>query len=187
MNITSQNLSLNAGILLFLAPFYTDATKIARVSLASLLNEAQQVALVTVTLGTVSENITTCGIQYRASVQNFIKNTKNNESITFISRFIKHSEIQVGQQYIVFLNTLSENSGCADNTLEIAHAGYGAMRVDSPYAIDLNYAVRIPLSFVKLPNAMNPIKGTSSNLQVYESGWVDKQKFIQILTTPTRQ
>jgi len=186
MKTIPRFLSLSTGLFLLLVTLYADATKIARVSLTSLLNEAQKVALVTITQGSISKNQEKCGVQYKATVQSPIKNTKSNENITFISRFEKRSEIQVGQQYIVFLNELSKNARCTDNTLEVAHAGYGAMRVDAPYEIDFDSAVRIALTFVKPPNAMNPIKGTSSNLQTYEAGWVDKKLFLQVLTTPSK-
>lgn len=170
--------------LLFLSvPSISFATKIASVDLDTLLTEAQIVALVTITEGELNENAQRCGARFTGVVSNALKNVEKETKLSFLSRFVSHSQLEMGAQYIVFLNSLSHANvtGCKNAVLEVAQAGYGALRVAGPYQIDLEDAVRVPLSFIKLPPSLRPVPGASSNLEVYESGWVDKQSFINYI------
>ncbi len=109
------------------------ATKIARVSIDALANEADRIALITLTAGELAKADNDCGVLYRGVVVDPVKNLQTGQTIAFFSRFDDQSGLKIGQQFIVFLNKLDVRSPCRGADLELAHAGFSAFWVGTPY------------------------------------------------------
>lgn len=157
------------------------ATKIARVSIDDLLREADKVALVTVTRGERTTDPDACGVLYHAQVETALKNTQAKETIAFYNRFDAQSGLRIAQQFILFLNKLEDKAPCQAAALELAHAGYGALWVGSPYRVDIDEAVKIPKSFVQPPQQLPAKPGQSSNTEISETLWLNKADVLRYL------
>ncbi len=159
------------------------ATKIARVSIDALANEADRIALITLTAGELAKADNDCGVLYRGVVVDPVKNLQTGQTIAFFSRFDDQSGLRIGQQFIVFLNKLDVRSPCRGADLELAHAGFSAFWVGAPYRIDpgAERVAKIPQSFVAVPERFRGQPGHSSDLEISETIWVDGDDLLAYL------
>jgi len=165
-------------VLLFLSCSNVSATKIARVTINELYNDAEIVAFVNVVSAITSNS--DCGIVYEVEVIEPFKNTEINSRMKIYNIYNNPAGIRTGQKFIIFANK-SNNRNCSETNLEVGHAGYAALWVGSPYLIDYDIAVKIPKSFIVPPLTLKTQNGRTSNEEISEIVWADKNKFIAYL------
>lgn len=174
--------SLTIAIFIVLTANVVGATKLARISVSEMYSQATRVALVQITSAKMSDTGSGCGIFYRASVLEPLKNTVAGKELALHSRYDAPGGLRTGQRFLVFLNERAEGSPCKTCSLEVAHAGYGALWVGSPYRVNLDLAVQVPASYVALPPTLHTRGGQSSDRGTSETTWVDKAKLFNFLS-----
>ena len=187
-----EKLSIKALYLLTLAVLLTaisiaaHATKLARISLAELYNEASIVTKVKVVSSEISDY--QYALAHTPHEQPFIKYTaeiiekhkgSTNTHITFLSR----TKLYANTKYFLFLNTESKYPFPT-----VAFAGHGAFElgyITSPQGFIEH--TRIPVTYINASSLSERIKGQSKITEHAEFIWVTEQSltaYLETLKTP---
>jgi hypothetical protein len=149
------------------------AEKVARVSMRTLQNEANLIAIVKVESASLLEG--KCGVKYSVLVVDPVKNTTRGARIFVSDRYLRSAGLRVGKTFVLFEN---EDRACGP---VVSHAGYGAFAIEAPLLIDYDAAVRIPSTYVESPAGLSTRDGQRRDEESTEVQWVDLKAFLQWL------
>ena len=153
------------------------AIKLARTSIESLYEEANQVATVKVISARATDNL--CGITYAVKVLEPVKGVKRGDILNISDRYLPSTGLRTGQHFLIFTNQTYNQ--CLSTPENISHAGYGAFWIGSPPLIDFDIAIKVPKSFIQLPKTMKIESGIRGDEDTSEIDWVQKSELINYL------
>ncbi|WP_078119898.1 hypothetical protein [Thiosocius teredinicola] len=163
-------------------------------SIDAMSQRADKIGVINIMQATVLLPPSECGVLYRGTVVEAIKNVEVGESVTFFNLFDHQSGLRAADQFVVFLDKRDSDSSCAEAEHKVANAGYGALRVDVPTGRHIKlphmHGVRIPQSFVVVPEHFSTWKGQSSDIEISKTLWVkygDLLSYLKKQHRPTSQ
>ena len=187
-------------ILFMLCTTYGYATTIPQVTILTLYDQADVVAIVNIESGEIIEGKEfPCGAKYRSKVIEPLKNTKVDQYLEF-GYFIGQG---IGNKYLVFLTkkpniyapVISTNSYSAFSKsyfdrqckskhpdYEIMHHGYGIQEMEFPSEANYKDAFLISTEYLKLPSSTKTISPEREICNLWERCmWVTKESILEIL------